>query len=51
MAALEASVAAAKEARGRHPTSADPGTVSSEEIAGDDESDVEPGEGKTAKSA
>ena len=35
MAALEASVAAAKEARGRHPTSAEPGSVSSEEIAGD----------------
>lgn len=35
MAALEASVAAAKEARGRHPTAAPPGTVSAEEIAGD----------------
>ena len=37
MAALEASVAAAKEARKRHPTSADPGTVSSEEMAGDED--------------
>ncbi|HSP01981.1 MAG TPA: Ku protein, partial [Acidimicrobiales bacterium] len=36
MAALEASVAAAKEARGRHPTAATPGTVSGEEIAGED---------------
>ena len=36
MAALEASVAAAKEARNRHPTQASPGTVSSDEIAGDD---------------
>ena len=34
MAALEASVAAAKEARKRHPTAAAPGTVSAEEIAG-----------------
>ncbi len=36
MAALEASVAAAKEARGRHPTAAAPGTVSGDEIAGED---------------
>ena len=37
MAALEASVAAAKEARGRHPTASAPGTtVSGEEIAGED---------------
>jgi DNA end-binding protein Ku len=36
MAALEASVAAAKEARSRHPTAASPGTVSAEEIAGDE---------------
>src|SRR5690606_32947863 len=35
MAALEASVAAAKEALGRHPTAASPGTVSGEEIAGE----------------
>ncbi|HEU5082262.1 MAG TPA: Ku protein [Acidimicrobiales bacterium] len=35
MAALEASVAAAKEARTRHPTAASPGTVSAEEIAGE----------------
>jgi DNA end-binding protein Ku len=36
MAALEASVAAAKEARKRHPTAAAPGTVSAEEIAGEE---------------
>jgi DNA end-binding protein Ku len=36
MAALEASVAAAKEARSRHPTAASPGTVSAEESAGDE---------------
>ena len=42
MAALEASVAAAKEARTRHPTSAEPGSVSSEEMAGtDDEEDAD----------
>lgn len=35
MAALEGSVAAAKEARGRHPTAAAPGTVSGDEIAGE----------------
>lgn len=35
MAALEASVAAAKEARTRHPTAASPGTVSADEIAGE----------------
>jgi len=35
MAALEASVAAAKEARTRHPTAATPGTVSADEIAGE----------------
>ena len=34
MAALEASVAAAKEARGRHPTAGDAGAVSSDEMAG-----------------
>ena len=34
MAALEASVAAAKQARKRHPTAASPGTVSGDEIAG-----------------
>lgn len=50
MAALEASVAAAKEARKRHPTSAEPGTVSSEEIAGADE-DEAPVKKKTRKSA
>ena len=47
MAALEASVAAAKEARGRHPTSAEPGSVSSDEIAGD----AEPAAEDPAKSA
>ena len=45
MAALEASVSAAKEARGRHPTSAGPGKVSSEEMAGED-ADDEPNSGK-----
>src|SRR3546814_17717924 len=34
MAALEASVAAANEARGRHPTPASPGTLSGDESAG-----------------
>ena len=53
MAALEASVAAAKEARGRHPTSADPGTVTSDEITGDDEGATpdEAGEGSEADAA
>ena len=47
MAALEASVAAAKEARGRHPTSGEAGTVSSEEIAGEtDEADEKPAKKK-----
>ncbi|MDZ7675198.1 MAG: Ku protein [Acidimicrobiales bacterium] len=41
MAALEASVSAAKEARGRHPTSAEPGKVSSDEMAGTDDVDAE----------
>jgi len=49
MAALEASVAAAKEARTRHPTAASPGTVSGEEIAGE-EPEQPAGEG-AAKSA
>ena len=42
MAALEASVAAAKEARTRHPTSAEPGSVSSDEMAGADEDEEAP---------
>ncbi len=41
MAALEASVAAAKEARGRHPTAGSPGTVSSDEIAGESGADTD----------
>jgi DNA end-binding protein Ku len=49
MAALEASVTAAKEARGRHPTAAAPGTVSSDEIAG--AADAEPATEDPAKSA
>jgi DNA end-binding protein Ku len=48
MAALEASVAAAKEARGRHPTSAEPGAVSSDEIVGDDSAADEGDAAKTA---
>jgi DNA end-binding protein Ku len=42
MAALEASVAAAKEARTRHPTAASPGTVSGDEIAAETAADDEP---------
>lgn len=50
MAALEASVAAAKEARGRHPATAEAGSVSSEEMSGEADDD-EPAEKKTKKSA
>jgi DNA end-binding protein Ku len=52
MAALEASVAAAKQARDRHPTSAEPGTVTSDEIAGDEEAGSEDdGKAASARSA
>ena len=50
MAALEASVAAAKQARGRHPATASPGKASSDEIAGTADGD-EDDTGKTAKTA
>ena len=50
MAALEASVAAAKEARGRHPATAEAGSVSSEEMAGGADEDQE-SEKKSKKSA
>lgn len=49
MAALEASVAAAKEARGRHPTSGEAGTVSSDEIAGESADEDEPRKKKPAQ--
>ena len=51
MAALEASVAAAKEARTRHPTSAEPGTVSSEEMSGADDEDETDDSKSTKKKA
>ena len=51
MAALEASVAAAKEARGRHPTAATPGTVSGEEIAGETVTDDGPADEDAAQTA
>ena len=42
MAALEASVAAAKEARGRHPAAGEAGSVSSEEMSGEADDDEKP---------
>ena len=52
MAALEASVAAAKEARGRHPTASPAGTtVSGEEIAGETVPDDGPADEDAAQTA